>query len=106
MTLPLATFLDGWGPHHGDIGVAWMLAMLALWAAIALLVVRISRRLPDRIDETPHETLRRRLADGSISVEDFERRCAALTDANHQAHHCGALWTHQAVPDPPRQMAR
>jgi hypothetical protein len=95
MTSPFATFLDSWGPHHGDIGIAWMLAMLALWGATVLLLVRISRRTPDRSQESPHQTLRRRLADGSISVEDFERRYAALAASADDASRPTTLWTRE-----------
>lgn len=77
-----------------------MLAMLALWTATVLEVVRISRRIPQ---ESPQQTLRRRLADGSISVEDFERRYAALAASADDARPPTTLWARQTVPASPSQ---
>ena len=83
MTALATTVLaDSWGWHHGDVGVGWwivmMLGMVIFWGAIIALVVWLVRGgFPSR-GETPHEVLRRRLADGSISVEEYEQRRAAL----------------------------
>lgn len=55
-----------------------MLGMVIFWVAVAALVVwRVRGRLTSR-GETPDETLRRRLAEGSISVGEYEQRRAAL----------------------------
>jgi putative membrane protein len=81
MTTVLA---DSWGWHHGDVGIGWwivmMLGMVVFWGAIIALVVwalrgGIGSRQPS---ETPQEILRRRLADGSITVEEYEQRRAML----------------------------
>ena len=73
---------DSWGVHHGDMGIGWwivmMLGMVIFWGAIIALVVGALRGGLGARRETPHETLRRRLADGSITVEEYEQRHAAL----------------------------
>lgn len=81
----LATLLADTWPYHRDIStggwILMMLGMLIFWGAIIALVVWAVRGgLRDRSD-TPEEILRRRLADGSISVEEYEQRRAALTSA-------------------------
>jgi putative membrane protein len=84
MTALTTTVLaDSRGWHHGDVGIGWwivmMLGMIVFWGAIIALVVWAlrngtgSRRPPP---ETPQELLRRRLADGSITVEEYEQRRA------------------------------
>lgn len=86
MTALMTTVLaDSWGWHHGDVGIEWwivmMLGMIVFWGAIIALVVwalrnGIGSRQPPQ--ETAQETLRRRLADGSITVEEYEQRQATL----------------------------
>lgn len=74
---------DAWGWHHDDVGLGWwlvmMLGMALFWGAVIALVVWLLRGGLDR-RETPDEALRRRLGDGSISVEEYEQRRAALHD--------------------------
>lgn len=83
MTALATTVLaDSWGWHHGDVGIGWwivmVLGMVIFFGAIIALVVWLVRGgLPSR-GEAPHEVLRRRLADGSLSIEEYEQRRAAL----------------------------
>jgi putative membrane protein len=91
-----AVLADSWGWHHGDVGIGWwivmMLGMILFWGAIVALVVWALRgrvgplgiRQPEA--QEPLEILRRRLADGSISVEEYEQRRAKLDpDSPHPA---------------------
>ena len=55
-----------------------MLGMVVFWGTIIALVVWLVRGGPRSRDDAPHEVLRRRLADGSISVEEYQQRRAAL----------------------------
>lgn len=80
--IEILVMADTWGWHHDDVGSGWwivmMLGMAVFWGAVILLVVWLLRGGLERRGETPEETLRRRLADGSISVEEYEQRRAAL----------------------------
>lgn len=87
MTAVMTTVLaDSWGWHHGDVGIGWwivmMLGMIVFWGAIVALIVWLLRgggiALRRHPPEDPHEILKRRLADGSITVEEYEQRRAAL----------------------------
>lgn len=82
--LPIAD----WGGHHDGDGVLMVLVMVLFWGGLAALVVWALR---DRVGhghhgagaaphppEAPRDVLRRRLAEGAIDVEEFERRLAAL----------------------------
>lgn len=71
--------------HHMDGDWWWMvLLMAAFWAAIAVFVVWLVKSGAGRGGasaapvERPEEILRRRLAEGSIDVEEYETRLAAL----------------------------
>jgi putative membrane protein len=87
MTALMTTVLaDSWGWHHSDVGMGWMivmmLGMILFWGAIVALVVwalrsGIGQRRSEE-PEAPEQILRRRLADGSISVEEYEQRRAKL----------------------------
>ncbi len=76
-TLPLA---DAWGMH--DVGTGWwivmMLAMVLFWAALITGLVWVSRggsQGSARRDEgTPTDVLNRRLAEGSITPQEYEER--------------------------------
>jgi putative membrane protein len=86
-------FADAWSMHGGDVGFGWWmvmtLGMIAFWGAIIALVVWMlrggaaaSRPPPSAPEESsPREILDRRLADGSLSVEDYERRRRLLEEA-------------------------
>lgn len=74
-----------WNDDHMDGDWWWMaLLMTAFWVAIAVLVVWLVRSgarqsgAPAVTAEQPEEILRRRLAEGSIDVEEYESRLAAL----------------------------
>ena len=78
---PLA---DSWGMH--DVGAGWwivmMLLMIAFWGAVIWGVVWLARGGHSLVSpgsqETPLQILDRRLADGSISVEEYEERRQVL----------------------------
>jgi putative membrane protein len=99
MSALVAVLADSWGWHHGDVGIGWwivmMLGMVVFWGAVVALVVWLLRGgLGVRGDaeaqkEEPLELLRRRLADGSVSVEEFEQRRALLEDADRPAGAAG-----------------
>jgi len=82
MTLAASILGDNWGFHHGDVGSGWwilmMLGMVIFWGAVIAFVVWIMRGSVGARTNRPQETLRHRLADGSITVEEYERRLAAL----------------------------
>ena len=71
---------DRFGDHMGDgWWIVIMVGMLVVWGLIALAVVWAVRSLvaPGRVDSsgtTAIEVLDRRLADGWISVEEYEER--------------------------------
>jgi putative membrane protein len=66
-----------WGPGYGwGMMLGGILMMLLFWAGIFALAVVLIRSLPSSRTETPDtalETLRRRLAAGEITSEEFER---------------------------------
>jgi len=78
---------DSFGWHDGDVGVGWwivmMLGMVVFWGAVVFGVVWLVRGAssPRAAAESPLEILRRRLAQGEISPEEFEQR-RALLDAD------------------------
>jgi len=83
---------DSFGMHDGDIGRGWwvvmMLGMIVFWAAVIFGVVWLLRSGMSRSSTAgdPEETLARRLAEGAISVEEYEERRAALSDGRGQPH--------------------
>lgn len=87
---------DGFGWHGGDVGVGWwilmMLGMAVFWGAVILGVVWLVRGAgPPRTaaDESPLDILRRRLAQGEITIEEFERRRALLEPGAFAGEHHG-----------------
>ena len=80
---------DSWGWHHGDVGIGWwivmMVGMVVFWGGIVALVVWLVRDSSRGRSETPEETLRRRVADGSISVEEYEQRREAMAHRSPSA---------------------
>lgn len=73
-----------WRDDHMN-GDWWVMAlvMAAFWATVVVLIVWLVRGGGPRgaavtRHETADEILRRRLADGSLSVEEYERRRTAL----------------------------
>lgn len=79
--LATAVLADSWGFHHNLGTGGWivmMLGMVIFWGAVIALGVWLVRGGSASRSESPQEILRRRLADGSISVEEYEQRRAAL----------------------------
>ncbi len=78
--LPLA---DAWGMHGGDIGTGWvivmMLGMAVFWGGIAIAVVLLLREaIGHRQSSDPLAILDRRLAEGKLSLEEYEQRKRSL----------------------------
>jgi putative membrane protein len=75
---------ETWDMH--DWGAGWwivmMLGMLVFWALVIVGIVWVVRELgggrSERDRESPVDVLQRRLAEGDISVEEYERRRQAL----------------------------
>ncbi|HZQ50358.1 MAG TPA: SHOCT domain-containing protein [Candidatus Dormibacteraeota bacterium] len=70
--------------YYGSGGAGWMLVtmvgMLLFWGGVVALVVWLVRRPsgPQRTEDAALDILRRRLAAGEISPEDFETTKKAL----------------------------
>ncbi len=79
--LPLA---DTWGMH--DVGAGWgvvmLLLMILFWAAVVFGVIWLMRGGPLRGEstDTPTEILKRRLADGTLTAEEYEARRRLLSE--------------------------
>lgn len=80
----------GWGDHMDWDGGWWvmMIGMLVFWALVVLGIVWLVREVSGRSDRPRREPealelLDRRLADGSISPEDYRERRAILTGEAH-----------------------
>ena len=82
MNLVLETILIaqryGYNDHMDDDWWVMALVMAIFWASIVLLLVWALRHGGLARRETPEDILRRRLADGTLSVEEFEARREAL----------------------------
>lgn len=79
--LPASVLADLWSHHNAGSG-RWILmtiAMVVFWGAMLALAVWAVRGGTFKGSAMPEEILRTRLADGSISVEEYEQRHAALT---------------------------
>lgn len=81
---------NGWGDHmdwDGGWWVAMMIGMVIFWALVALGIVWLVREMSghrgggDRGDD-PLALLDRRLAEGTISPEDYRERRAILTGSS------------------------
>jgi putative membrane protein len=88
MTAAALVLADGFGMHDGDIGWGWMvvmmLGMVVFWGAVIFGIVWLIRggmSPPSRGGDSAEEVLARRLAEGTISVEEYEERRAALSGA-------------------------
>lgn len=90
MTLATAVPLaDAWG-MHGDVGTGWWVVMVAgmvvFWGVVILIGARLlrgsfsPRQASAPPAETPTAVLDRRLAEGAITVEEYEQRRRALTE--------------------------
>lgn len=82
--LPLADF-DGHMDWDGGWGIVMVFAMIAFWALVIGVVVWLVRELSRNgrhagaAETDPLKTLDQRLADGSISPDDYRERRAILT---------------------------
>jgi putative membrane protein len=78
---------DTWGMHDGDVGSGWiiamMLGMVLFWGLVVVGVVWLLREAIGRgghtADADPLAILDRRLAEGHISVEEYEQRKKTLS---------------------------
>lgn len=70
-------FYDG-GGFMGGLHALWWVFWLVLIGAIVVLVLRRTARSEDSDRESPHEVLRRRLASGEVSAQEYEERKALL----------------------------
>jgi putative membrane protein len=85
-SLSLLLFADTWGMHDSDVGAGWMIAMmLGMVLFWGLVIVGIVWLLREAIGRSHHESgvdplaiLDRRLAEGQISVEEYEQRKRTL----------------------------
>ena len=85
-SLSLHLFADTWGMHEGDVGVGWMIVMmLGMVLFWGLVVVGVVWLLREAIAHSRHgqgadplAILDRRLAEGEISVEEYEQRKKTL----------------------------
>jgi putative membrane protein len=81
-SLSLLLFADTWGMHNGDVGVGWMivmmLGMVLFWGLVVVGIVWLLREATGRGHHGPGgdplEILDRRLAEGQVSVEEYEQR--------------------------------
>jgi len=75
-------FADAWSMHDSDVGFGWWLVMtvgmVVFWGAVIAVIVWLlrGRGAASRSEPaaTPRELLDRRLADGTLSVEEYGRR--------------------------------
>lgn len=85
-TVPVLLFADTWGMHDSDIGAGWMIVMmLGMVLFWGLVIVGIVWLLRETIGHGHHgpggdplAILDRRLAEGQISVEEYEQRKKTL----------------------------
>ena len=86
--LVLLQVADAWDMHDGDIGTGWMvvmmLGMVIFWGLVILGVIWLVREFgtPHRrgnAHDDPLAILDRRLANGEISVKEYEQRRRTLT---------------------------
>lgn len=68
--------------HDGDIGTGWMIVMMLgmalFWGLVVVGLVWLLRESIGRNRHDPLAILDRRLAEGQISVEDYEQRKKTL----------------------------
>lgn len=84
--LSILQLADAWGMHDGDVGTGWMIAMMVgmaiFWGLVIVGVVWLLREVigRNRPSSNPLEILDRRLAEGEVSVEEYDQRRKALAD--------------------------
>lgn len=87
---PLLVIADLWGMHDSDIGAGWMivtmLGMIVFWGLVVVGVVWLLREAIGRHNSGPGADplaiLDRRLAEGQISVEEYEQRKKTLSSTS------------------------
>lgn len=72
---------------HMDWDNGWWIAMVLFWALVIVGLVWLVRgwardRSAEGRDDAPRDVLDRRLAEGEVSVEEYEERRKALTSTN------------------------
>jgi putative membrane protein len=86
--LAFLTLADTWGMHDNDIGTGWwivmVLGMVLFWGLVILGVIWLVRemggsRRPSGGADDPLAILDRRLAEGEITVKEYEQRRKMLT---------------------------
>jgi putative membrane protein len=81
-SLSLLLFADTWGMHDSDVGTGWMivmmLGMVVFWGLVIFGIVWLLRGSLGHGNHDPVAILDRRLADGQISVKEYEQRRKAL----------------------------
>jgi uncharacterized membrane protein len=90
-TLVLA---DSWGMHDGDVGMGWWIIgvpfMLLMMGGMMWMMMRGmgggSSAPTERpgSTESPVEILKRRFAEGEISVEEYRARCEELVNGTDE----------------------
>jgi len=86
-SLSLLPFADTWGMHDGYVGTGWMivmmLGMVLFWGLVIVGIVWLLREAIGRghggPGADPLAILDRRLAEGQISVEEYEQRKKTLS---------------------------
>jgi putative membrane protein len=79
MTTAALVLADSFGMHDGDVGWGW-LVMVVFWGAVIFGVIWLTRGgvSSSSTGGDAEEILARRLAEGTISVEEYEERRRAL----------------------------
>ena len=79
---------DTWG-MHGNVGAGWWIVMLVGMGVVILVAFWLVRGFAsgsgDHAMDTPMDVLQRRFAEGTISVEDYERRRGLLAESDAAA---------------------
>lgn len=89
-SLSFLLFADAWGMHDGDVGTGWMivimLGMVLFWGLVIVGSVWLLREAIGRGHHgpgaDPRAILDRRLAEGQISVEEYEQRKKTLSSTS------------------------
>jgi putative membrane protein len=85
--LSLVPLADTWGMHGGDVGTGWMIVMMVgmivFWGLVIVGIVWLLRegigRSHHQATADPFAILDRRLAEGHLSVEEYEQRKKILS---------------------------
>jgi putative membrane protein len=78
--------------HMQDVGWGWWfittIGMVAFWALVIYGLIMLARggSREAAVRESPEDLLKRRLASGEITVEEYERLCRALATPSARDH--------------------